>query len=91
MPKKDHGKKLAETGVNTSPHEHMKPRSTNRRRQIHFESAEIYNSFCEAIDRDVIRSDDASDRISKLVLQDVKRHAPKMEAAGIAIPAEVYK
>jgi hypothetical protein len=62
-----------------------------KRRNVYFRRPLIYDAFCKAVSNGCINARSASDRLEQLIANDVRRHLPKMLAAGMEIPDGVTK
>lgn len=62
----------------------------SKRRNIYFRSPAIYDALQQAVAKGLIKSRSASERVEELLATEVRRLAPKLRAAGVKVPAELF-
>lgn len=64
---------------------------SSNRRNVYFKQPVVFNAFQMAVEKGIINAKSASDRLEELIKMDMRRVAPKMRAAKLEIPAEVFE
>lgn len=66
------------------------PKKLSKRRNVYFRNPVIYDALQMAVEKGIVKSRSASERLEELIATEVRRLAPKLRAAGVKVPAELF-
>ena len=66
-------------------------KAPEKRRNIYFRNPHLYEALQMAVEKGLIQATSASARLEELLETEIRRLAPKLRAARVAVPEGIFK